>query len=108
MAIESRTESPKRYLTAGGIRITRSTRQVDGTQERAALLQALDTRRGLLLASSFEYPGRYKRYDYGFVDPLLAIEAGGLSRSLRVTALNRRGQLLLPVCHAALKDSAAL
>ena len=103
MATESRTVTPKSYLTAGGIQVTRSTRQVDAAHERAELLRALDTRRGLLLASSFEYPGRYKRYDYGFVDPLLAIEAGGLSRSLRVSALNRRGQLLLPACHAALK-----
>jgi len=108
MATASRTISPKRYLTAGGIRITCNTRQVDGAHERAALLQALDTRRGLLLASSFEYPGRYKRYDYGFVDPMLAIEAGGLSRSLRVSALNRRGQLLLLACHGALKACNAL
>ena len=108
MATDSRTLSPKRYQTAGGIQITRDVRQVDGERERAALLRALDTRRGLLLASSFEYPGRYKRYDYGFVDPMLAIEAGGLARTLHLRALNRRGQLLLPACHAALATSAAL
>ena len=96
------------YRTAGGIQITRSTRDVKGDHERASLLRALDSRRGMLLASSFEYPGRYKRYDYGFVDPMLMIEAGGLSRELRVTALNRRGQLLLGVCHAALLSCDAL
>jgi anthranilate synthase len=83
-------------------------RDVSAETERVQLLHALDTRRGLLLASSFEYPGRYKRYDYGFVDPMLALEAGGLSRTLSLSALNRRGELLLTACHAALQSCDAL
>lgn len=108
MTTESRTLHNQTYQTAGGLQITRSARRVEAEPERAALLRALDSRRGLLLSSSFEYPGRYKRYDYGFVDPMLAIEAGGLSRGLRMIALNRRGQLLLPACKAALEGCDAL
>ena len=33
------------------------------------VIDALDERRGVLLASSYEYPGRYTRWDMGFVDP---------------------------------------
>jgi anthranilate synthase len=109
MATQIETTHPvTSYQTAGGIRMTRRTRDVCADVARAQLLRALDTRRGMLLASSFEYPGRYKRYDYGFVDPPLALEAGGLSRTLQLTALNRRGQLLLPGCHAALLACDAL
>ena len=51
------------------------------------ILDALDARRGALLASSYEYPGRYTRWDMGFVDPPLALTARG--RRFRAEALNR-------------------
>ncbi len=59
------------------------------------IVDALDSRRGALFASSFEYPGRYTRWDVGFVDPLLEVACRG--REVSVTALNRRGRQLLPV-----------
>jgi anthranilate synthase len=108
MTMRARITCDTTYRTAGGIQITRSARDVDADTERSSLLRALDTRRGMLLASSFEYPGRYKRFDYGFVDPALVLEAGGLSRQLRLTALNGRGRLLLPLCHTALSGCDAL
>jgi anthranilate synthase len=75
--------------------VLRAVEQVpfDGAIE--PLIDALDTRRGALFASSFEYPGRYTRWDVGFVDPLLELSCSG--RNLSVTALNRRGRQLLPV-----------
>src|SRR4030095_5084327 len=57
------------------------------------VVQALDAHRGVLLASSYEYPGRYKRWDMGFVDPPLALTAR--NRDFRVQALNPRGRVLL-------------
>jgi len=47
----------------------------------------------VLLASNYEYPGRYTRWDMGFVDPPLALIASG--RAFRVEALNARGRVLL-------------
>ena len=35
------------------------------------------TRRGVLFSSSFEFPGRYTRWDMGFVDPPLVLTARG-------------------------------
>jgi anthranilate synthase len=88
------------YTTPTGLRITRSEAPLPAAKALAQLAEALDQRRGLWLASSYEYPGRYKRYDVGFTDPPLAIEARG--RRFRLKALNARGELLLLACCAAL------
>jgi anthranilate synthase len=87
------------YVTRGGIRVHRSVSQVDGAAELEALVAALDRSRGVLLASSYEYPGRYTRWDMGFVDPPLAVVARG--REARVEALGPRGRVLLaPIARA--------
>ena len=70
------------------------------------LVDALDERRGVALASSYEYPGRYTRWDMGFVDPPLALEGRG--RAFRVSALNERGRVLIPAVEAALRDCDAV
>jgi anthranilate synthase len=90
-----------RYTTQGGISIARSYVAVDASAALAELILRLDQRRGLLLASSYEYPGRYKRYDLGFADPPLSFEGRG--REFEVVAHNARGELLLPACLAALQ-----
>ena len=82
------------YVTGGGIGVRREIR--DGVYQPAdnALAQALDHRRGVLFSSSFEFPGRYTRWDMGFVDPPLCLTARG--RHFSIDALNRRGRVLLP------------
>lgn len=52
------------------------------------LVEALDARRGVLLTSSYEFPGRYARWTLGFSDPPL--ELSGTGRDFRVRALNDR------------------
>eukprot|EP00405_Crypthecodinium_cohnii_P014595 CAMPEP_0206449168 /NCGR_PEP_ID=MMETSP0324_2-20121206/17930_1 /ASSEMBLY_ACC=CAM_ASM_000836 /TAXON_ID=2866 /ORGANISM="Crypthecodinium cohnii, Strain Seligo" /LENGTH=771 /DNA_ID=CAMNT_0053918497 /DNA_START=59 /DNA_END=2374 /DNA_ORIENTATION=+ len=64
------------------------------------LTEALDKRRGCLLSSSYEYPGRYTEWTVGFVDPPLAIESWGLR--FRIKALNARGKLFLPIIAKAI------
>jgi anthranilate synthase len=64
------------YITGGGVHIERHTLPLTLTEARAALssiARALDTQPGVLLGSSFEYPGRYSRYDIGLVNPPLRI-----------------------------------
>ncbi|HEY4188397.1 MAG TPA: anthranilate synthase component I [Polyangia bacterium] len=95
-------ETKSAFMTAGGIGIARTVLELpygDG-DATAAVLEGLDSRRGVLLGSSYEYPGRYARYDLAFVDPPLVIEARG--RGTRVSALNARGAVLLPAVAAAL------
>ena len=82
------------YLTGGGIRVHRTVEPIPMANAIEPIVDALDAHRGVLLASSYEYPGRYTRWDMGFVDPPLALVARG--RRLRAEALNPRGHVLLP------------
>ncbi|TIW03715.1 MAG: anthranilate synthase, partial [Mesorhizobium sp.] len=50
--------------------------------------------------SNYEYPGRYTRWDTAIIDPPLVISARG--RAMRIEALNKRGEVLLPVIGKAL------
>lgn len=93
------------FRTAGGIGVTLTTVPVDGAAEVDALVDRLDTARGVLLSSSFEYPGRYTRWDIGFADPPLALTTHG--RDVTVAALNDRGAVLLDPVHDALADATA-
>ena len=82
------------YVTAGGVGVTRTSQVlpreiVDETVE--ALVDDLDERRGVLLASSYEFPGRYARWTLGFVNPPLEVSGRGDSFSVR--ALNDRGKV---------------
>ncbi|MGA7865239.1 MAG: chorismate-binding protein, partial [Stellaceae bacterium] len=81
------------YITKGGIRVTREIRKHEYRPADTALAQSLDERRGVLFSSSFEFPGRYTRWDMGFVDPPLVFTARG--RSFSIDALNERGRILL-------------
>jgi len=77
-----------------------------GTPTFRALAEQLNRRRGLLLTSTFEYPGRYRRKAIGFVDPPLVLESRGPAFTL--SALNSRGQVLLHGLLPALSDVPAL
>jgi anthranilate synthase len=94
------------FETRGGITIHRSVRAVDGGPLLEQLIDRLDTQRGLLLASSYEYPGRYTRWDWGFTRPPLAMEAHG--RAFRVTAENERGHVLLEALRPVLETCPAV
>ena len=86
------TEVPS-YRTRGGVLVHRTVESIDGAAAIAELTRKLDEHRGALFASSYEYPGRYTRWDMGFCDPPLMVVARG--RELLVEALNERGRLLL-------------
>jgi anthranilate synthase len=88
------------YKTRGGIAVTRRTVTVAYGSVIEPLAEALDSHRGVLLSSGYEVPGRYTRWDIGFIDPPLALTARGLE--VVVEALNPRGRVLLAVIAAAL------
>jgi anthranilate synthase len=94
------------YETAGGIRVQRTVEDIPVANAIEPVIHALDTHRGVLLASSYEYPGRYTRWDMGFVDPPLVLVTRG--RGFRIDALNERGRLLLPPIAHALRASDAV
>src|SRR5215469_9655668 len=85
--------------TPSGVVVTRTAESFDPAElERIAA--AADRRRGGVLSSGMEYPGRYSRWHLAYIDPPLEITAS--SRTIKATALNDRGRLILPVVAAAL------
>ncbi|PTE09915.1 anthranilate synthase [Mesorhizobium helmanticense] len=90
----------ERFVTAGGVTITRERhdRPYEGAID--AYVDGLNARRGAVFSSNYEYPGRYTRWDTAIIDPPLVISARG--RAIRIEALNSRGEVLLPVIGKAL------
>ena len=99
-------ESPRTFDTPCGIRIHRSERAEPYADGVLPLESSLDRHRGALLTSSFEYPGRYTRWDIGFVNPPLVFTAR--ARRFSFDALNDRGALLLAPIGKALGNLDAL
>jgi anthranilate synthase len=91
------------FVTAGGVRITRTAAPFDPALLAGIAAQA-DERRGGVLSSGMEYPGRYSRWHMAYVDPCIEIVAAG--RRIAARALNERGTVLLPVIGAALHRAA--
>ena len=97
-------EATTDYRTAGGLRVVRTDTPVDPGRKSEALdelVAAVGTRRGGVLSSGMEYPGRYSRWHMAYADPCLEVVARG--RTLAVRALNERGDVLMPAVRAALE-----
>ncbi len=102
MQIQNQTQ----YRCASGIQVRRSVAQLDYAGAIDQLASSLDDSPGVLLASSFEFPGRYTRWDIGFVNPPLKIV--GRSDELIISALNVRGEILLPEIYRAIQHCKAV
>ncbi|MFJ9554529.1 anthranilate synthase component I [Nocardiopsis sp. NPDC101807] len=87
------------YSTPGGVTVHRSATPCD-PEVLTDLVRSVEYRRGGVLSSGMEYPGRYDRWHLGYVDPCLEITTRG--RRVTATALNDRGRVLLPVLARAL------
>ncbi len=94
------------YLTAGGVEITCAVEELPVAGALDQVLARLDAHRGAVFASGYEYPGRYSRWDIGFVDP--PVELVARSRDFTVRALNERGRPLLQIFRQGLEGHAHL
>ncbi len=88
------------YTTKSGINVSRSVTEVELETALEDILWSLNSQRGGLLGSSYEYPGRYKRWAMGFVNPPL--ELSTCDRNFTIKALNKRGTTLIPFLAARL------
>src|SRR5690606_15863112 len=106
MTVQLTEDGGERYVTQGGVTITR--RRHDTAYEGAieAYIDGLDSRRGCVFSSNYEYPGRYTRWDTAMIDPPVVVTARG--RAMRIEALNRRGEQLLKPIKAVLNGLAAV
>jgi len=86
-------------MTRDGVRITRTAAPFDPA-ELGRIAALADERRGGVMSSGMEYPGRYSRWHMAYADPCAEIVATG--KRVTARALNDRGRVLLPVIRAAL------
>ncbi|MDH6234890.1 anthranilate synthase [Mesorhizobium soli] len=101
MSVETLEDGSERYVTASGIAVTRQRHDAVYRDAIEAYIDGLNTRRGAVFSSNYEYPGRYTRWDTAIIDPPIAISARG--RAMRIEALNARGEALLVVIAPAIK-----
>ncbi|WP_174802689.1 anthranilate synthase [Martelella limonii] len=102
MSLHERPDGGETYITRGGVTITRTRRFVPYDDAISGYIDRLDSRRGAVLSSNYEYPGRYTRWDTAVIDPPVAISCNG--RNVWLEAFNGRGEallsLILPVLEA--------
>ena len=90
------------YTTRGGVTVDCEVEELlDARAALEGMVDQLDSERGCVFESSYEFPGRYARWTMGFVNPPLVLEAWG--RTFTVTALNPRGGVLLPAMREVLQ-----
>ncbi|WP_138504709.1 anthranilate synthase [Nostoc sp. PA-18-2419] len=94
------------YTTLGDVSVSRTITEVKMDTALEEILFYLNSQRGGLLKSSYEYPGRYKRWAIGFVNPPLELTTQ--DNTFTVIALNERGQVLLPILLECLSNSTQL
>lgn len=94
------------YTTKSGIHVSRSIFEASMDTALEEILLCLNSQRGGLLSSSYEYPGRYKRWAIGFINPPL--ELATRENSFTLTALNERGEVLLPYLAERLHEQSQL
>lgn len=75
------------------MKISSSSIRVNAERAVNSLTKKLDQHIGALFSSSFEFPGRYTRWDVGFVDPPLSITVTAYQVLFR--ARNARGIIIL-------------
>ena len=81
------------YETKGGFRVERESFPDDYATAIDQTLDRVNSQRGAVLSSNYEYPGRYTRWDTAIVNPPFGIEAQG--RQVRLIAYNKRGEVFL-------------
>ena len=91
--------TPASFEVGGNVTITRTAQTFDPA-DLARIAELVDRRRGGVLSSGMEYPGRYTRWHMAYVNPPVEIACRG--RRVTARALNDRGLVLLPALREAM------
>ncbi|KPK76705.1 MAG: anthranilate synthase [Phycisphaerae bacterium SM23_30] len=90
------------FITKGKIKVIRDKDEVAITEALAHVYKHIDRAKGCIFASDYEYPGRYSRWDIGFIDPPLELVSRG--RKFTIRALNERGKVILALLAPAVTN----
>ena len=102
MTVEVLENGAERFVTAGGVAVTRQRHDTAYHGAIETYIDGLDTRRGAVFSSNYEYPGRYTRWDTAIIDPPVVISAR--ARSMKIEAMNLRGEILLALIGKAVAN----
>lgn len=91
------------FKTQGGVHVEYSQESLEYHQGIESVIERLDSQRGAVFTSGFEYPGRYTCWDMGFYDPPLVLTCK--QEKLSLQALNQRGEALLAIIMPLLTSS---
>ncbi|MFI4963309.1 MAG: anthranilate synthase component I [Legionellales bacterium] len=83
----------QQFKTQGGVHVEYEQQTLNYQQGIQPLLERINSQRGAIFASNFEYPGRYTCWDMGFYNPPLVVTCK--QDLIRLEALNQRGEVLL-------------
>ena len=71
------------FTTRSGVLVTRTATALPYEEGISTLAGRLDTERGAVFSSGFEYPDRYSRWEMGFAAPPLEFVGFGQFQNLR-------------------------
>jgi len=91
------------YLTGGDLKVIRTVEELPYKSALEIPLKDIDQYKGAVLASGYEYPGRYSRWDIAFLNPPLQVICHG--RDFSIDALNVRGKILLDAIAGPLTEN---
>jgi anthranilate synthase len=97
--VDTQATTPDSFQVGGDVTITRTASTFDPA-ELTRIAELVDRRRGGVLSSGMEYPGRYTRWTMAYVNPPVEIACRG--RRVTARALNDRGLVLMPALRAAM------
>ena len=97
--MDTQARTSDSFRVGGNVTITRTAQTFDPA-ELAGIAELVDRRRGGVLSSGMEYPGRYTRWHMAYVNPPVEIACRG--RQVTARALNDRGLVLIPALRAAM------
>jgi len=81
------------FKTQGDVTVERESFPAEYASAIDKTLDRVNSQRGAVLSSNYEYPGRYTRWDTAIVNPPFGIEAHG--RDVKLIAYNKRGVIFL-------------
>lgn len=81
------------YTTSEGLHIARSQASMPADRPVGLLLSQLDEHKGALFSSTYKFPGRYSRWDIGFINP--PVEFTAKDNAFHIKALNDRGKVIV-------------
>ena len=82
-------------ITKSNITITKKETKIENIEDILFLVDELEVNKGMFLSSGTEYPGRYSRWETGFVAPPVEITA--YSDKVVFKSLNKKGEIIVQI-----------